>query len=174
MKNLMNKIRKANKGFTLVELIIVIAVIAVLSAVVAPQYIKYVERSRQGVDASVLQEVKHIVEIEAGTTETLVASEVIITVAADKTGSIEGTNSFAGPSAAAEGANAAVTATAAYTNIENTVGNLTFKSANAVGEYTLKISATGEVTWDGSTTNPVSASAADIAALEKGTKVVGG
>lgn len=35
-----------NKGFTLVELIIVIAIIAVLAAVLAPQYIKYVEKSR--------------------------------------------------------------------------------------------------------------------------------
>ena len=52
MKNLMNKIRKANKGFTLVELIIVIAIIAVLSAVAAPQYIKYVEKSKESADAA--------------------------------------------------------------------------------------------------------------------------
>ena len=50
MKNLMNKIRKSNKGFTLVELIIVIAIIAVLTAVAAPQYIKYVDRSRWAQD----------------------------------------------------------------------------------------------------------------------------
>ena len=50
MKNLMNKIRKANKGFTLVELIIVVAIIAVLTAVAAPQYIKYVERSKKASD----------------------------------------------------------------------------------------------------------------------------
>lgn len=42
----MKKIRKSNKGFTLVELIIVIAIIAILTAVAAPQYIKYVEKSR--------------------------------------------------------------------------------------------------------------------------------
>lgn len=66
MKNLMKKIRKNNKGFTLVELIIVVAIIAVLSAVAAPQYIKYVERSRQGVDASTLEEVRHAVEVEVG------------------------------------------------------------------------------------------------------------
>ena len=40
------KNRKNNKGFTLVELIIVVAIVAVLTAVLAPQYVKYVEKSR--------------------------------------------------------------------------------------------------------------------------------
>ncbi len=44
---------KKNKGFTLVELIVVIAIIAVLSAVIAPQYMKYVEESRQANDLQV-------------------------------------------------------------------------------------------------------------------------
>ena len=35
-----------NKGFSLVELIIVVAIMAVLIGVLAPQYIKYVEKSR--------------------------------------------------------------------------------------------------------------------------------
>lgn len=39
-----------NNGFTLVELIIVIAIIAVLSAFAAPQYIKYVEKSKIAMD----------------------------------------------------------------------------------------------------------------------------
>ena len=46
----MKKLRKSNKGFTLVELIIVIAIVAVLTAAIAPQYIKYVEKSRVTVD----------------------------------------------------------------------------------------------------------------------------
>lgn len=41
-----------NKGFSLVELIIVIAIMAVLICVLAPQYLRYVERSRNSTDQS--------------------------------------------------------------------------------------------------------------------------
>ncbi len=43
-----------NQGFSLVELIIVIAIMAVLVGVLAPQFIKYVERGRAQRDASAL------------------------------------------------------------------------------------------------------------------------
>ena len=39
-----------NKGFSLVELIIVIAIMVILVAVLAPQYLKYVEKSRVSTD----------------------------------------------------------------------------------------------------------------------------
>lgn len=39
-----------NKGFSLVELIIVVAIMAVLVGVLAPQYIKYLDKSKVGAD----------------------------------------------------------------------------------------------------------------------------
>ena len=60
---------KNNKGFTLVELIVVIAILGVLMAVLVPQYIQYVEKSRIAVDESMLGEIAHNMEIGAATTE---------------------------------------------------------------------------------------------------------
>lgn len=45
-----NRNKMNNNGFSLVELIIVIAIMAVLIAVLAPQYMKYVERGRNSTD----------------------------------------------------------------------------------------------------------------------------
>ena len=63
MKKLMDKIKKNNKGFTLVELIVVVAVLAIITVVAAPQYIKYVEKSRVGTDENAIGEIAHIAEI---------------------------------------------------------------------------------------------------------------
>ena len=41
---------KSNKGFSLIELIVVIAIMAVLVGILAPQFILYVERTREGAD----------------------------------------------------------------------------------------------------------------------------
>lgn len=48
----MRREKMNNKGFSLVELIIVIAIMAILSAALAPQLMKYIEKSRVSTDAS--------------------------------------------------------------------------------------------------------------------------
>jgi len=53
--------KKNNKGFSLVELIIVIAIMAVLVGVLAPQFIKYVEQSRRSRDISTANEIREAV-----------------------------------------------------------------------------------------------------------------
>lgn len=52
-----------NKGFSLVELIVVIAIMAVLMGVLAPQFLKYVEKSRAQRDASAVGEVYNATKI---------------------------------------------------------------------------------------------------------------
>ncbi len=49
----MKRFIKNNKGFTLLELIVVISIIAVLAAVLAPQFIQYVDKARQANDLQI-------------------------------------------------------------------------------------------------------------------------
>lgn len=52
---------KNNKGFSLVELIIVIAIMAVLVGIMAPQLIKYIEKSNVSADTQLLDAVYNAV-----------------------------------------------------------------------------------------------------------------
>ena len=58
MKKKMN-----NKGFSLVELIIVIAIMAVLMVVLAPQLLRYVEKTRLQKDNSAISEIANAIKI---------------------------------------------------------------------------------------------------------------
>lgn len=52
-----------NKGFSLVELIIVVAIMAVLIGVLAPQYLRYVEKTRLQRDNTGMADFANVVKI---------------------------------------------------------------------------------------------------------------
>jgi len=54
-------LRSANQGFSLVELIIVIAIMAILAAALAPQLMKYIQKSRDSSDNSTAASIKNSV-----------------------------------------------------------------------------------------------------------------
>ena len=51
------------KGFSLIELIIVVTIMGVLIAVLAPQYIRYIEKSRVGKDTEVAGVVRQAINV---------------------------------------------------------------------------------------------------------------
>ena len=86
-----------NKGFSLVELIVVIAIMAVLIGVLAPQFLKYVEKSRQSTDVQNVQAIKSAIEVyvadtgdSANCTITVNGSTAVVPSTIIGTGKIEG------------------------------------------------------------------------------------
>ena len=57
MKKDEKKLLTAQAGFSLVELIVVVAIMAALTAGLAPQYLKYVDRSRKAADENLAKEI---------------------------------------------------------------------------------------------------------------------
>lgn len=86
--------KNMNKGFSLVELIIVIAIMAVLVGVLAPQFIKYVESSRQSTDIDNLAEYK--AAVEAAVADVMAEGKSADGIQIDVTGGANGTISLSG------------------------------------------------------------------------------
>ena len=80
--------KKNNSGFSLVELIIVIAIMAVLIGVLAPQFIKYVERSRESTDLQNISEVKTAVESYVADQQIAGEKPITVTISGGDKGTI--------------------------------------------------------------------------------------
>mgnify|MGYP004555726037 FL=1 len=80
MFRLMEKARKNNKGFSLVELIVVVLIIAIIAVALAPQVVKYVGQARTNVEKNNQATVKTAVQTAVAEYQ---GQEKVISLAAD-------------------------------------------------------------------------------------------
>lgn len=86
MKFLKNRKKSNNKGFSLIELIIVIAIMAVLVGTLAPQYIRYVEKSRLAADATTIENAQTMLEVIASSADAGLETSKTYTISFDTNG----------------------------------------------------------------------------------------
>ena len=68
-----------NKGFSLVELIIVIAIMVILVAVIAPQYTKFVQKSRVSADVNTAADIATAIDVAIASGDTVFGSNSSLT-----------------------------------------------------------------------------------------------
>ena len=116
-----------NKGFSLVELIIVIAIMAVLIGVLAPQYLKYVEKARRSADLDSWDSIVSAIEIYASdpaNTASVTGTETVSFTAKGTAGTASGWLDTA------------------LKDSGITIGNVSMKS-NVFGKSSVSVDATG-------------------------------
>ena len=95
-ERIMKERKMNNKGFSLVELIIVIAIMAILIVVLAPQYLKYVEKSRNSTDVSNATEIVTALQVYAADPDaTTPIPATDFTIGITNTGNASGVSGFA-------------------------------------------------------------------------------
>lgn len=137
-KEAMRKERMNDKGFSLVELIIVIAIMAILIVVLAPQYLKYVERSRNSTDLQNATTMKTAIETYAADPQatTPFTNGDVFTLVVNNAGTTVG------------GA-AAAKATAALTDAALVPADIKCSSRTRWSEYTIQgtVQPNGAIAW---------------------------
>lgn len=134
----MRKERMNDKGFSLVELIIVIAIMAILIVVLAPQYLKYVERSRNSTDLQNATTMKTAIETWAADPQATpsFASGDKFTLTVTNTGTTVGDA-------------AAATATAALTDAALVPADIKCSSRTRWSQYVItgEVQPNGAISW---------------------------
>lgn len=73
-------VESKQKGFSLVELIIVIAIMAILVGVLAPQFIRQVEKSRESKDIQTIENLEEAVSVYVAAYKMEPGDEITITI----------------------------------------------------------------------------------------------
>ncbi len=134
-----------NKGFSLVELIIVVAIMAVLIGVLAPQYLRYVEKTRLQRDNTGISDFANVLKIAA--TEEKVNTEIGTAGAAGLTYTFDSSNPphLEAPASGATNLDAEVTLTVKLTDVTLTSNTYTKLAAADRPAITVKVDSNGIV-----------------------------
>ncbi len=142
---------KKNQGFSLVELIVVIAIMAVLVGVLAPAYLRYVEKSRKSTDVSAISDIMAAGEKVA--IDPQFSNENITTLTVTVSGGHVAIGTSAGTSGGTGTASTATTMLDEWVAIcngtsEDDVYTIKSKAFQDAGTFTGTVEDTGAVTWE--------------------------